>query len=66
MPHINTCLSCDPISAFLMVCDTIEHVDSLERVRMEKDAYHDNYIVKLLLFLITHRTCTRKLHINIF
>ena len=33
-----------------MVCDTIEHVDSVERVRIEKDAYHDNYVVKLLLF----------------
>ena len=36
MLHINTCLSCDPICGFLGVCDDIEHVDSVERVRIEK------------------------------
>ena len=33
-----------------MVCDTLEHADSVERVRIEKDAYHENNIVKLLIF----------------
>ena len=54
MLHINTCLLCDPISGFLVVCDNIEHVDSVVHVRIREYVYHENLIFKLLLLSVTY------------